>query len=408
MSQSTIEKQKASRDATRARRKTQTLKVHELKISRLSKTQTDRITRMFLEAKWLRNTIVATGILEYTPSNTVQVKLPDGTVEDRTLNVLPAHVKQTVLQTLKSNVQTLATLKRKGKRVGAIKYSSRVNSLEFKTGDIRIEGCKAHIPKLGWVRVRGAKQLGDEIANVRLVRKASGYYLLVASATKKKEPMIGPKREPIGLDFGIKTHVTTSDGRGWSLVVKEPESLKRLQRKLSRQTKHSNNYYKTLDRLNRSYERLSNKKSEAANKFVAQLKKHETIVFQDENLSGWQQTKGFGRTIQHSALGRVKAKLKLLDNAVMLDRFLPTTQYCSECGSLNKLSLSTRVYSCGCGYHAPRDVHAARNMLFFHDKLNNSPVERGGALVEDLTSGIDLFDTKSGLLKQETRRSLVV
>ena len=37
-----------------------------------------------------------------------------------------------------------------------------------------------------------------------------------------------------------------------------------------------------------------------------------------------------------------------------------------------------------------------------------SPVERGGALVEDLTSGIDMFDTKSGPLKQETRRLKIV
>lgn len=407
MSKSTIEKRKASRDATQERRKTQTLKVRELKIGRLNATQQDRLDKMFLEAKWLRNTIISNGIMDYKPSNTVQVKLPDGTVEDRTLTVLPAHVKQTVLSTLKENLKTLSTLKKKGKRVGPIRYSSRVNTLEFPTGDVKVKGNKAQIPKLGWVRVRGAGQLGIEIANVRLVRRASGYYLLVTSLTKTEEESIGPKLEPLGLDFGIKTHITVSDGRAWSLVVKEPESLKRLQRKLNRQKKHSNNYYKTLDRLNRAYERLSNRKNEAANQFVASLAKHELVAFQDENLSGWKRTRGFGGVIQHSAMGRVKAKLRTLDNVVMLDRFLPTTQYCPECGSLNKLGLSTRVYSCACGYHAPRDVHAARNMLFFHDILN-SPVERGGALVEDSTSGIDMCDTKSGPLKQETRRSSVV
>ena len=65
------------------------------------------------------------------------------------------------------------------------------------------------------------------------------------------------------------------------------------------------------------------------------------------------------------------------------------------------MSLSTN------GYSEARDVHAARNMLVFHDILN-TPVERGGALVEDLTSGIGLPNTKSGPLKQETRRSSVV
>lgn len=31
---------------------------------------------------------------------------------------------------------------------------------------------------------------------------------------------------------------------------------------------------------------------------------------------------GFGRTVQHSAMGRVKAKLRTLDNAVMLEQFV--------------------------------------------------------------------------------------
>ena len=60
--------------------------------------------------------------------------------------------------------------------------------------------------------------------------------------------------------------------------------------------------------MRKAYQILSNKKQDAANKIVHGLLKHEHVYMQDENLSGWH--KGlFGRTVQHSVLGLIKAKL---------------------------------------------------------------------------------------------------
>ena len=67
--------------------------------------------------------------------------------------------------------------------------------------------------------------------------------------------------------------------------------------------------------------------------------------------------------MQHSILGRVKAKLSLSPKAIVLDRFAPSTQLCPECGSLNPHTLDKRTYQCACGYNEQRDVHAAQNML---------------------------------------------
>lgn len=375
------EKRNASRAVTRARRASQDLRVRELKLveSSLLKTQEETLQRFFLEAKWLRNSIVARGVFEWKPVDGVHVRLPGGQLEPRSISTLPAHAKQTVLTGLQANVKTLAALARQGKKVGKIRFACRVNSIEFPTGDVKITGNKAAVPKLGTVRVRGGGQLGAEIANVRLVRRASGYYLLVSSLTAKSDEAQAPKLEPVGLDFGIKTHITLSDGRTWNLSVEEPERLRRLQRKLQRQVKGSNNREATLVQLKRSYERLNHRKNEAANQLVAELKRHSVVAYQDENLRGWKTRKGYGRVVHHSAMGRVKAKLSRLPQAVMVERFAPTTQLCPKCGSLNKLALGERTYSCDCGYAAQRDVHAANNMLLFA-KL--SPPERRGAPVE--------------------------
>ena len=375
------EKRAATRAATRLRRASQDLRVRELKLveSSLSKLQKETLQRFFLEAKWLRNSIVAQGVFDWRPADGVHARLPDGSLEERKLENLPAHAKQTVLTGLQANVRTLAALARQGKKVGRIRFTSRVNSIEFPTGDVKILSAnKVRIPKLGTVRVRGGKQLSDEIANVRLVRRASGYYLLVSSLSAKVTEE-APKLAPVGLDFGIKTHITVSDGRVWNLSVEEPERLRRLQRKLQRQVKGSNNHEKTRLKIQRLYERLDHLKDEAANRFVASLKDHSLVAFQDENLRGWKAQKGYGRVVHHSAMGRVKAKLSRLPQAVVVERFAPTTQLCPKCGSLNRIPLSQRTYSCCCGYAAQRDVHAANNMLLFA-KL--TPPERRVAPVE--------------------------
>ena len=403
----------AAKAATAARRAQQILRVRELKITRLSKPQLEKLDRMFLEAKWLRNSIVARGVFDYKLSvDGVHVKLPSGELEPRELTILPAHVKQTLQVALQANVKSLASAKKAGRIAGSIRFTDRVNSLEFKTGDVKIEGKRALIPKLGRVRVAGTNQLGDEIANVRLARRASGYYLLVTSLSAKVTEE-APKLAPVGLDFGIKTHITVSDGREWNLTVEEPERLRRLQRKLQRQTKGSNNYEKTRLAIQKLYERLNHLKDEAANWFAASLKGASLVAFQDENLRGWKAQRGFGRVVHHSAMGRVKTRLRRLPQAVMLDRFTPTTQYCPQCSSLNKLPLGERQYSCECGYSEQRDLHAAQNVLLLATVggFEKTPAERGEAPVERKASaapaGKPAGEVSHASMKQETAKSSV-
>ena len=74
-------------------------------------------------------------------------------------------------------------------------------------------------------------------------------------------------------------------------------------------------------------------------------------------------------------MGTVKAKLKELSKTVVLDRSLPTTKLCSRCGKFHdEIELWDRTFSCSCGVNEDRDVHAARNMVWFYE--NNVGVGR--------------------------------
>ncbi len=120
--------------------------------------------------------------------------------------------------------------------------------------------------------------------------------------------------------------------------------------------------------LQRAYQKLTSRKRDVANKIVHELLEHEHVYMQDENLKGWH--KGlFGRTVQHSILGLVKAKLIHNERVTVLSSREPTTKYCPMCGKLKKdITLADRVYECSCGYREDRDIHAARNMILLSKK----------------------------------------
>ena len=144
---------------------------------------------------------------------------------------------------------------------------------------------------------------------------------------------------------------------------------------------------------------LTNKKTDESNKLLNHLRKeYDMIYFQDEQISKWRKfNKGFARKIQYSYLGKVKAKLVLLEKengAFKISKWMPTTKFCPNCGCLNTLTLSDRIYNCGCGYSCDRDVHAAKNVKLFGSTKRAECLEQASA--ETLAStALDLSRTAS-------------
>ena len=88
----------------------------------------------------------------------------------------------------------------------------------------------------------------DELANANLIKRPNGYYLKVTAFINKENFKEKPKNgKEIGLDFGIKTNLTTSEGEKIDVSIGESDRLKRLQREMFRRTKGSNNRRKTIN-----------------------------------------------------------------------------------------------------------------------------------------------------------------
>ena len=72
-------------------------------------------------------------------------------------------------------------------------------------------------------------QIADELANANLVKKADGYHLKVTAFINKENFKEKEKNgKEIGLDFGIKSNITTSEGEKIDVSVGESDRLKKL------------------------------------------------------------------------------------------------------------------------------------------------------------------------------------
>ena len=341
---------------------------------------------LFVEGKWFYNHVLAmkkNGI-KFRDINTTNIKDvchfdKDGNEVISQLHHLSSQQKQAIVTRMISNEKTIfALIKNKFQNHGQLQFKSELtciplkqygNTYSFKSANkVRISGIS------GTLLVRTGNQLQnvDELANANLIKKPDGYYLKVTAFINKENFNEKQKnRKEIGLDFGIKSNITTSEGEKIDVSIGESGRLKKLQRQLSRRVKGSNNRHKTINLIQREYLKLSNKKIDKANKIVHKLKAYSCIVMQDEQIANWHKVQ-FGKQVQHSGMGLVKAKLKALPQTIILDKWIPTTKWCPVCYMKHDISLNERTYVCDCGYSLDRDIHSAKNMLAIKDLVFQS------------------------------------
>ena len=394
---------------TRERRQNEILKVYELKVNchNTSKDDFRKLNFMFTQTKWIQNDMIASDDIfkyEYKEHRIIENFDKDHNLVERKLDIQTG-IHQVIIAKVKQDVLNLSKAKKVGRKIGKLKFRRNCNSIPLRTGMVKIVDSKTiSIPMFRKLKVYGLEQFvafpNFEIADARIVRKASGIYIKVSICIPKSSLMRKQTNKEVGLDFGIKDNITTSDGEKFNCSVQETDYLKFLQRKLMKKQKGSKRYYRCMNQLRKEYEHLTNKKDDDSNKLISYLlKTYDVIYFQDEQISKWRKfNPGFARNIQHSYLGRIKSKLIMLEKSgrsFEISKWSPSTKFCPQCGSLNRgITLSDRVFKCDCGYEFDRDVHAARNVKLFGSTKRAECLEQ--ASVETLAStALDLSRTAS-------------
>ena len=373
---------------TRLKRRSQTCKTFKFKINKssLKRKQLESLKMFFVETKRVYNYLLnninnGDDLFSFDYRNLYNITYldKDKNIIEYKISYIGSSILQDQVRLMKESIKSLSTKKKRGSKIGRLRFKSECNSIrllqygithELRGSKFKIQGIKDPIRVTGLKQLSKYKNIDYTIAH--LLYDGVDYYILLTCFVDKEEKSL--KEGIIGVDMGCSTTITLSNGLKMNVSVEESDRLKRLQRILERKTKRSNNWYKVRYKIRKEYNRMNNKKEDASNKIVSELLKYKTVVIQDELLSQWHQDEWCSTTVQHSILGRIKSKLQRhKDQVYVLESSLPTTQHCFHCGTDTKHEPFKRVFVCSCcGYAEDRDIHAAKNMIRFYS-IKNKP-----------------------------------
>ena len=246
---------------------------------------------------------------------------------------------------------------------------------------------KVFIPKFReGIKCRFHRFFDGKIKTSTISRTATGrYYISILVQLNDDNPEKKPidENKAVGIDLGIKTFATLSNGK----EIPNPKNLKnalvrlkRLQRRLSKKAKGSNNREKERKVLACQYERVTNRRNDFLEKVTHQLvTSYDTICLETLSASNMMKNHHLAQALSDIAIGRFNQLIEQKAdwygvNILRIGRFEPSSKMCA-CGYVYRdLKLSQRVWTCpSCGRTNQRDLLAANNIkAFAFNKKHNT------------------------------------
>ncbi len=235
-------------------------------------------------------------------------------------------------------------------------------------------GNRLRIEKLtGYIRMREPIRFNGQLKQVTISKKAGRYFASFLIETDDYVTEYPNRQASVGVDLGIKTLATLSNGEVYQngrLLQKNLRKLKKLQRHFARKKdKDSNRRARAKLQIQKLHFRIAKQRAAIAHQLSNYLTKtFDRIVLEDLNVKGMIKNRKLSRAIADVGFGMLRRfieyKAKLRKCAVVTaDRFFPSSKICSKCGAKkDNLTLADRVFNCDCGLVIDRDVNAAINL----------------------------------------------
>lgn len=245
---------------------------------------------------------------------------------------------------------------------------------------------RVYLPKFKeGIKCRFSRKFDGKIKTSTVSRTPTGkYFISILVGTEDTIPNKAPidENKAVGVDLGIKTFATLSDGteiQNPKHLKKALKKLKRLQRSVSRKKKGSNSRKKAVKLLARQYEKVANRRKDFLHKTAKYLIDHyDTICLETLSASNMVKNHRLAQAIQDIGIYTFNSYMDYKaewygKNIIRIGRFEPSSKMCS-CGHIHRgLKLSDRVWTCPvCGAVNQRDLLAAQNIKKFAFKLNNT------------------------------------
>lgn len=329
--------------------------------------------------RWVYNKFVEQAQKSFLTRNDMNYILTELKQSEPWLYNYHSKMLQMVSTKLEGAEKALIELNKKGCKTGTIKF---VRYKEYRTFTYNQSGYKLethggktllHLSKIGYVEIRKHREIPDN-ANIKqvIVTKSKSGKWHACVTCDNVEPLLNiPKisfTKAVGIDVGIKSFAYDSDGYQTPNPLNLKKMLKplaRIQRKIFRRKKGSNNRLKAIRHLQRIHERIVNRRKDFQHKLSTLYAQNNDVVFVEklEKLNMVKNHK-LARSIMDSSWGTFLQKLEYKCKLLVEVSAKNTTIDCSRCGSKVPKSLAVRIHRCNkCNLVIDRDYNASINIL---------------------------------------------
>ena len=288
------------------------------------------------------------------------------------LGAVAVHVLQQTLRRLEKAFVSMWEQKHGFPR---FKKAGTMRSFVFpQLGVAPVQNGKVKLPKIGLVKLHQSRPIPDgaTIKQARIVKRASGWYVMLTLQWDVSVPSVMPHGEGIGIDVGLTNFIAISNGllvKRQKFFVEAERKLKLLQQRVSRKKLGSNNWKKAQKKVSQLHEDIANCRKDWHWKLSHQLCKDVGMIFvEDLNLVGLSRAI-VGKHCLDASWGQFFTILEqtCFKHGVYFQKVSAhkTSQICPSCGvETGKKELSDRTHTCSsCNYTTDRDIAAAQVVL---------------------------------------------
>ena len=238
-------------------------------------------------------------------------------------------------------------------------------------GAISVEfGC-IKLPKIGKLKLMEKGYIPNDckILSATVSKQSDKWFVSVQVESDNKD-YYKANNEVIGIDLGIKTLATCSDGTTYEnpkALKNNIRRLKRKQKQLSRKKKGSKNYGKAKHKLAKLHYRISNIRKDCLHKVTTKIiNENQVIVLEDLKVSNMMKNRCLSQAISDVGLFEFRRQIEYKAKwngrkVIFAETFFPSSKTCSCCGWRNSdLKLTDRIFECKvCNMRMDRDLNAS-------------------------------------------------